>query len=313
MTLKDEHPRLVGVQYTTGEEQRNSYRKNKDTELKRKWCPAVVLSGGESKVRCHKEQYCKGTWNVRSMNQRKLDVVKQEIGGANTDILRISELKWMRMGKFNSDDYYIYYYGQESLRRNGVALIVNQRVWNAVLECNLKNKRMILVCFQGKSFNITVIQVYVSTSNAEEAEAVVLWRPARPSRTNTQKNVLFIIGDWNAKVGSQETPGVTDKFGLGVENEAGKRLVEFCQEKALVIANTLFQQHKRRLYTWTSPDGWHWNQIDYIHCSQRWRSSIQLAKRIPGAGCGQIMNSLLPNSDWNWRKWGKPPDHSGMN
>ena len=100
-----------------------------------------------------------------------------------------------------------------------------------------------------------------------------------------KKDVLFIIGDWNAKVGSQETPGVTGKFGLGIWNEAGQRLIEFCQENALVIANTLFQQHKRRLYTWTSPYGQHWNQIDYILCSQRWRSSIQSAKTRPGADC----------------------------
>ena len=93
-----------------------------------------------------------------------------------------------------------------------------------------------------------------------------------------KKDVLFIIGDWNAKVGSQETPGVTCRFGLGVQNEAGQRLIEFCQKNALVIANTLFQQHKRRLYTWTSQDGQHQNQIDYILCSQRWRSSIQSAK-----------------------------------
>ena len=98
-----------------------------------------------------------------------------------------------------------------------------------------------------------------------------------------KKDVLFIIGDWNAKVGSQETPGVTGKFGLGIWNEAGQRLIEFCQEKALVIANTLFQQHKRRLYTWTSPDGQHQNQTDYILCSQRWRNSIQSAKTRPGA------------------------------
>ena len=101
-----------------------------------------------------------------------------------------------------------------------------------------------------------------------------------------KKDVLFIIGDWNAKVGSQETLGVTGKFGLGIRNEAGQRLIEFCQENALVIANTLFQQHKRRLYTWTSPDGQHQNQIDYILCSQRWRSSIQSAKTRPGADCG---------------------------
>ena len=104
---------------------------------------------------------------------------------------------------------------------------------------------------------------------------MILRRPKRPFRTNTQRDVLFIIGDWNVKIGSQETPGVTGKFGLGIQNEVGKRLLEFCQEKALVIANTLFQQHKRRLYTWTSPDGQYHNQIDYILCSQRWRSSIQ--------------------------------------
>ena len=101
-----------------------------------------------------------------------------------------------------------------------------------------------------------------------------------------KKDVLFITGDWNAKVGSQEIPGVTGKFGLGVQNETGQRLTEFCQENALVIANTLFQQHKRRLYTWTSPDGQHQNHIDYILCSQSWRSSIQSAKTRPGADCG---------------------------
>ena len=113
------------------------------------------------------------------------------------------------------------------------------------------------------------------------------------------QDVLFIIGDWNAKVGSQETPGVTGKFGLGMRNEAEQGLIEFCQKYALVIANTLFQQYKRRLYTWTSPDGQHQNQIDYILCSQRWRSSIQSAKTRPEPTVAQIMNSLLPNSDLN--------------
>ena len=115
---------------------------------------------------------------------------------------------------------------------------------------------------------------------------MVLWRPTRPFRTNTQKRCPFIIGDWNAKVGSQETPGVTGKFRLGIWNEAGQRLIEFCQENALVIANTLFQQHKRRLYTWTSPDGQHQNQNDYLPGSQRWRSSIQSTKTRPGADYG---------------------------
>ena len=136
--------------------------------------------------------------------------------------------------------------------------MVNKRIQNAVLGCNLKNNRMIAVCFQGKPFNITVIQAYAPTSNAEEAEVEQFYEDLQDlSELTPKKDVLFIIGDWNAKIGSQETPGVTGKFGLGVQNEAGQRPIEFCQENALVITNTLFQQRKRRLYTWTSPDGQH--------------------------------------------------------
>ena len=122
---------------------------------------------------------------------------------------------------------------------------------------------------------------------------MVLWRPTRTSGVNTKKkDVLFIIGDWNAKAGSQEIPGVTGKFGLGVKNEAEQRLTEFCQENTL-IANTLFQQYKKRLYIWTSPDGQYQNQIDYILCSQGWRSSIQSAKTRPGADCGSDHEVLI--------------------
>ena len=174
----------------------------------------------------------------------------------NIDILGISELKWTRMGEFNSDDHYIYC-GQESLRRNGVATIVNKRVRNTVLGYNLENDRMTSVCFQGKPFSITVIQVYTPTRNVEEAEVEWYYEDLQDLLELTPpKDVLFIIGEWNAKVGSH-FPGVTGKFALGMQNEAGQRLIEFCQENALVIANTLFQQHKRRLDTWTSPDGQH--------------------------------------------------------
>ena len=153
---------------------------------------------------------------------------------------------------------------------------------------------MISVHFQGKPFNITVIQIYAPTSNAEEAEVEQFYEDLQDLLELTpKKDVLFITGDWNAKVGSQETPGVTGKFGLGIRNEAGQRLIEFCQENALVIANTLFQQHKRRLYTWTSPDDQHQNQIDYILCSQRWRSSIQSAKTRLGADCGSYHELLI--------------------
>ena len=145
------------------------------------------------------------------------------------------------VGDFNSDDLYIHYYGQESLRRNGIAFMVNKRIWNAVPGCNLKNDRMISVRFQGKPFNITVIQAYAPTSNAEEAEAEWFYEDLQDLlELAPKKDVLFFVGDWNAKVGSQETPGVTGKFGLRVRNEAGQRLIEFCQENALVIANTLF-------------------------------------------------------------------------
>ena len=128
------------------------------------------VTGDGSKLLSYKEQYCIGTWNVRFMSQGKLEVVKQEMATVNIDIVGISELKWTGMGEFNLDDHYIYYCGQEFLRRNGLAFIANKRVWNIVLGCNLKNDRIISVCFQGKPFNITVIQVYTPTGNAEEAE-----------------------------------------------------------------------------------------------------------------------------------------------
>ena len=153
------------------------------------------------------------------MNQDKLEVVKQVMARVNVDMLGISKLIWTGMGEFNSDDHYIYYCGQESLRRNGVAIIVNKRVQNAVPGYNLKNDRMVSVHFQGKPFNITVIQAYALTSNTEEAEVEWFYEDLQDLLEPTpKKDVLFIIGDWNAKVGSQETPGVTGKFGLGLWN-----------------------------------------------------------------------------------------------
>ena len=138
------------------------------------------------------------------MNHDKLEVVKQEITRVNIHILGISELKWPGMGEFNLDDHYIYYYGQESLRKNGVAIIVNKRVQNAVLGCNLKNDRMISVRFQGIPFNIMVIQVYAPTSNAEEAEVEWFYDDLQDLLELTpKKDVLFILGDWSAKVRSQ--------------------------------------------------------------------------------------------------------------
>ena len=159
---------------------------------------------------------------------------------------------------------------------------------------------MISVRFQGKPFNITVIQVYALTSNTEEDEVEQFYEDLQDLLELTpKKDVLFITGDCNAKVGSQETPGVTGEFGLGIRNEARQRLMEFCQENTLVIANTLFQQHKGRLYTWTSPDGQHRKQIDYIFTANDGEALYSQQKQDQELTVAQIMSSLMPNSDLN--------------
>jgi len=234
------------------------------------------------------------------MNQGKLDVVKQEMVRVNINILGISELKWTGMGEFNSDDHYIYYCGQESLRRNGVAIIVNKRVQNAVLGCNLKNDRMISVCFQGKPFNIMVIQVYAPTSNAEEAEVEWFYEDLQDLLELTpKKDVLFIIGDWNAKVGSQETPGVTGKFGFGIRNEAGQRLIEFCQENAPAIAIPYSNN------TGEVPTHGHNQKVNteikliIFFAAKDGKALYSKQKQDLEMTVAQTMNSLLPNSYLN--------------
>ena len=172
---------------------------------------------------------------------------------------------------------------------------------------------MISVRLQGKPFNITVIQTYTPTSNAEEAEVEWFYEDLQDLlKVTPKKDVLFIIGDWNAKAGSQETPGVTGKFGLGMRNEAGQSLIEFRQENALVIANTLFQQHERILYTWTLPEGQYQNQIDYILCREKWRSSIQSTKTRPGADCGSDHELLIAKFILKLKKVGKTIRSFGM-
>jgi len=176
--------------------------------------------------------------------------------------------QWTKMER----NGYIYYWGQESLRRNGVALIVNKRVRNAVLGYNHKNNRMILVHFQGKPFNIILIQVYAPGTNAEEAKVDQShedqWdlSELKPTKQNKTKSPFHHRGleCKHRKARDQEIHGITIKFSLGVQNEAGQRLTKFCKENTLVIANTLYQQHKRwRYYTWISPGGQYWNQINY--------------------------------------------------
>ena len=180
------------------------------------------VTGDRSKVRCCTEQYCIGTWNVRSMNQGKLEVVKQEMATVNISILGISKLKWTGRGEFNSNDHFIYSCGQESLRRNGVAIMINKESEMQYLDTISKNDRMISVCFQGKPFNIRVIQAYAPTSNSEEAKLNGSMKTYKTLKLTPEKHVLFIIGDWNAKVGSQKTPEITGNLTLECRMKQGK-------------------------------------------------------------------------------------------
>ena len=175
------------------EMQRNNSRKNKGIEPKQKQYPVVDVTDDRSKVQCCREQYCTGTWNVRSTNQGKLEVVNWEMARVNVDIQGLSKLRWTGMGEFNSDNRYIYYCGQESLRGNEVAIMVNKRVRNAVLGCSLKNDRMISVRFQGKLFNIMVIQAYAPNSNAEEAEVEWFYEDLQDLLELTAKKMLFSL------------------------------------------------------------------------------------------------------------------------
>ena len=206
------------------------------------------------------------------------------------------------MDEFSSDDHYIYYCGQESLRRNGVAIMVNKRVQSAVVGYNLKNDRMNSVWIQGKPFNITVIQAYAPTSNAKEAEVEQFYEDLQDLLELTpRKDALFIIEDWNAKVGSQETPGVTGKFGLGVQNEAGQRLIVLPREPTGHSKHPFLTTQEKTLYMditrWLTP------KSDWFYSLQaKMEKLCTVSKNKTGSWLWLVMNSLLPNLDSNWRK-----------
>ena len=228
-----------------------------------------------------------GTWNVRGMNTGKLDIVKTEMKLLKIDILGISELHWAGSGYFNSDDYTVYYSGNENIRRNGVAFIANKKIATAVQGFSTINDRIISIRIDGKPRPLTILQVYAPTTDAKQEDIEKLYTNLQQAIDQIPaKNTIYITGDFNAKVGAGEDPPVVGKFGLGKRNETGDRLIQCCQENRLLIANTRFEQPKRRLYTWTAPNGQHRNQIDYFLCQQRWRSSIQTVKTLPGADCG---------------------------
>ena len=254
--------------------------------------------GSEPKGRPNTEQYRRkrniqsfwkthqiGTRNVRNMNQGKLEIVKKEMAWMKINILGISELKWTRSGHVDSND---------TVRRNGVALIIEKKIASATTGYNLKNERMISVRIQGTPINTTIIQIYAPTTDAAEETIEKFYTDLQQLIDDApKKDNILLLGDWNAKIGNKEEPEVTGKFGLGNRNAAGNRLVEFCQENKLIITNTCFKQPNRRLYTWTSPNGKHRNQIDFIVCSKRWRSSVLSVSTRPGADCGTDHQLLL--------------------
>ena len=249
----------------------------------------------EASHRIAKERMRIGTWNVRTMNNGNLGVVKREIARTGVDLLGISEMKWTGMGHFTSDEYEIYYSGQETLKRNGVAFICNNEIRRCVLGFNPVDDRITTIRIQCKPINITVVQIYAPTSSAEEDSDAFYDKVQSVLDQIPNGDILYIIGDWNAKVGKELSIDITGNFGLGKRNERGDQLVEFCSRNDLRIMNTFFKLHPRRLYTWISPDNSTRNQIDYILCKSRWKSSIKRVTTLPGADCGTDHN--LPLSD----------------
>ena len=235
---------------------------------------------GSTKERQHtmfaKLKYTIGTWNVRSMSEGKLPIVRREMDRIGLQLLGISELKWKSLGHFESDGKMVYFSGNKDKKCNGVAFILQRSLANCVLGYNSISDRIITIRIQGKPVNVTFVQVYAPTTDATDEEIETFYSQLQEVLDKApKKDMIITMGDFNAKVGRQADEKVAGKFGLGQRNEAGDTLVDFCKENQLWIANTHYQQHARRLYTWTSPGGLYRNQIDYIICSQRWKTLVQ--------------------------------------
>jgi exonuclease III len=290
MGLEDETPGSESSQLATGEEQRQRLNQTRTNEVPRPKPTGSLdtdVTGNEKRSTSFVEKQKIGTWNVRSMYEGKLEVVTREMRRKGTQLLGISEMRWAGKGHFQFEDHKVFYSGHERSKANGVAFICNKNVAAAVLGYNPISDRVITIRISGKPVNITFIQAYAPTAAAEEDERESFYSTLQQAIEDTPKgDILIIMGDMNAKVGECEASVSTGNFGLGIRNEAGERLIEFCEVNNMKIMNTVFKQHRRRQYTWTSPDGRHRNQIDYIIIHNRWRSSIQSVRTLPGADCG---------------------------
>ncbi|KAM9687584.1 craniofacial development protein 2-like [Trichechus inunguis] len=277
--LEDEPPRLEGTQNTTREKLPRQIRVNLNdaVEVTPPGYPLVIA-----------------TWNVQSMNVGKLEVVKNEMESINVDILGISELEWAGTGHFESGNHMVYYSGYNTLKKNGVAFIIKKTISRSILKYNAVSDRLISIRLQGKPVNTTIIQIYAPTTNATDEEIEDFYKLLQSEIDQTcKKDALLITGDWNAKVGEKEEKPVAGKFGLGDRDEAGDRMIEFCKTNDLFIGNTFFQQHKRRLYTWASPDGLRRDQIAYLCGKIRWKCLMSSVKTRPGASCGTDHRLLM--------------------
>ena len=234
-----------------------------------------------------------GTWNVRSMYQGKLEVVKAEMIRIGVDLLGVSELRWKESGHFQSGDHQIMYSGGIK-KRNGVAIICSRRMASSILGFNPVCDRIITARIRGNPINMTVVQVYAPTSEAEESGHEAFYETLQETLNSVpRRDIVVVMGDFNAKVGKGEGDQFIGRHGVGTRNEAGDRMHEFCAANDLVAVNTFFEQPPRRLYTWTSPDGQHRNQIDYIMIKARWKSSFLSVKTRPGADCGTDHELLI--------------------
>ena len=228
------------------------------------------------------------------MNNSNTQIITREMGRNGIDLMGISEAKWKGIGQVKSDDYSVYFSGNDKIERKGVAFICTEKIKKCVLGFNPISDRIITIRIQDKPIHFTFIQVYAPTSTADEEEMDYVYDALQKAIDITPKgDIMYVIGDWNAKVGKQKTAGITGRFGLGTRNGRGDTMVDFCSRNSLVVMNTMFKQHARRLYTWKSPDKITRNQIDYILCTGRWKSSIKRVTTIPGADCGTDHNLLI--------------------
>ena len=228
------------------------------------------------------------TWNVRTMYRKgKIDNAIQEMKSMNVDILGISEMRWIDSGQVKKDGYTVVYLRHETEHRYGVGVIMKDNIAKSLMGFWPISDRSILIKLEGKPFNISIIQVYAPTQDHDDVEIENFYdRIERAIKIVKSDEVLIIMGDWNAKVGNEPTPGVTGKYGLGIQNERGQRLKQFCTENNLVVCNTFFQQSARRSYTWKSPGDICRNQIDYILIRNRYKNSVKQVKTYPGADIG---------------------------